>query len=112
MGKKEEAFDLLLSIRKRLSGEPLYLLYTLAFDLGQHKLVTELSGSCFQEFPIPDVSLAAAKSHAKESNVEGALGWLETTLKFGPYQALDLISDTHFDVIREIPTFSQWVKSR
>jgi Zn-dependent protease len=112
LGKKEEAFDLLFSIHKKLSGQSLYLLYKLAFDLGHYKLVTELSGSCFQEFPIPDVSLAAAKSHARESNVEAALGWLETTLKFGPYQALDLIADTHFDAIREIPTFSQWVKSR
>ena len=111
-GKKEEAFQLLLSIRKKLSGEPLYLLYKLSFDLGHYKLVTELSGACFQEFPMPDVSLVAAKSHAQESDVEACLGWLETTLGFGAFHPLDLVSDPHFDLIREIPTFSQWVKSR
>ncbi len=111
LGQKQKALDLLSSRLKNLSGESLYLLHKVSFELERYPLVIEISGPCFQSFPFPDVAERAAKSHAYQEEVEPCLGWLTTTIDLGKEPSLDLVSDPIFDKIRGCPAFSKWVKA-
>lgn len=110
-GNKEKVLDILLSKKKALSGESLYLLHKVAFELARYEIVTEISGACFQSFPFKDVCERAAKSHAQQKEIMPCLGWLETSLDLGAEPSLALISDPIFDSIRESEAFSHWTQS-
>lgn len=111
-GEKQQACDLLLSRKRFLQKSGLYLLQKVAFELGNYSVAANVSGLCFQKFPLLEVSLRAAKSHASQKEMEPCLGWLDTCFSLDASGVVSWISDKTFDPVREEPVFVQWVQKR
>lgn len=96
----EEAYELLLPIRKTLSGENLATFHFLAYMNGDYQTVTEVGNKCFQDNPSADTALINALSYGALSKVEPAIGWLECSLREGLTSVKEAISREEFDSIR------------
>jgi Zn-dependent protease len=111
VGNAQETYDLLLSIRKELSGDALCLLHKAAFERKDYSLVAELSGICFQTWPTADTALRNACAHASLSQITPAIGWLQTAAQEGVKNIPDILQDTCFDPIRSDPSFQHFLSS-
>ena len=86
-GKRQEAYDLLLSIKDHLADESSCLLHELAVEQKNYPLVAELSTRCYQMAPSQKVALSNARAFAylkkrnpqadgfKQRGNTGALPW-------------------------------------
>lgn len=101
----EEAYQLLLPIRKTLSGENLATFHFLAYMNGDYKTVTEVGNKCFQDNPSADTALINALAYGALSRAEPAVGWLECSLREGLTSIKEAISREEFDSIRNDPRF-------
>lgn len=101
----EEAYQLLLPIRKTLSGENLATFHFLAYMNGDYKTVTEIGNKCFQDNPSADTALINALAYGALSRAEPAVGWLECSLREGLTSIKEAISREEFDSIRNDPRF-------
>jgi len=110
-GDKQKAFDILYPEKKNLSSEALQLLHLTAFELQKYDLVHELSGAAFQIEPCVDVALrnALACSHLK--NAQGAIGWLQASMKYGLGNIKEVLKEQGFDPIRDDPKFRSFIDS-
>jgi len=101
----EEAYHLLVPIRKTLAGENLATFHFLAYINGDYKTVTEVGNKCFQDNPSPDTALINALAYGALARAEPAVGWLECSLREGLTSVKEAISREEFDSIRSDPHF-------
>ncbi len=111
MGKKEEAYQLLLPIKKHLEGEARLLLHTIAAEKGDDKLVAELSADCYQFAPRQDVAMRNAKAFARLNQPEPAGGWIQSAWQHGPFDLQHFLRDESFARVRDNPRFREFVDS-
>lgn len=111
MGKPQESYDLLRSIRSELSSDALVLLHRAAFDQKDYPLVVELSGQCFQAWPSADLALRNAYACASLAQAEPAVGWLETAQREGVQNLDEVLTEKCFDIIRQDPSFRNFLES-
>ncbi len=109
-GQKDEAYELLLSVKEDLAEEALCLLHKLAFEHQNYSLVTELSTQCFQTAPSEDVALTNAKAFALQSQAKPAGGWLQTALKMGKQNLDTILKDGAFEQVKNDPNFLHFFK--
>jgi stage IV sporulation protein FB len=101
----EEAYQLLIPLRKTLSGEHLATFHFLAHMNGDYKTVTEIGNKCFQDNPSADTALINALAYGALSSPEPAVGWLECSLREGLTSVKEAISREEFNSIRNDPRF-------
>ncbi len=107
----EEAYRLLLPLRKTLSGENLATFHFLAYMNGDYKTVAEIGNKCFQDNPSADTALINALAFAAMSRVEPAVGWLECSQREGLTSVKEAIGRTEFDQIRNDPHFQSFERT-
>lgn len=104
----EDAYNLLLPIRKTLSGENLSLFHFLAYMNHDFQTVTQIGNRCFQDNPSSDTALLNALSYGSLSKVEPAVGWLECAFREGLTSIKETIGREEFNSIRHDPKFQQF----
>lgn len=107
----EEAYQLLIPIRKTLSGENLATFHFLAYMNGDYETVAEIGNRCYQDNPSVDTALINALAFGALSRAEPAVGWLECALREGLTSVKEAISRKEFDPIREDPRFLSFEQS-
>jgi len=107
----DEAYQLLLPIHQRLSGENLSSFQFLAHMNGDYKMVTEVGSKCYQDNPSYNTALLNAIAYAALEKAEPACGWLDCALREGLPSLSDALSHPEFDAIREDPRFQRFLKN-
>ncbi len=108
-GETQEAYDLLISVKKHLLPESTLLLQKVAFDAKDYKLAAELSGKCFQLAPTADVAIRSAMASAEMQHVKSTIGWLQAALKEGLVNVDAVISKPHFEKVKTDPVFQKFI---
>lgn len=108
-GQREEAYQLLVSVKEHLANDALCLLHTLAAEKGNSELVAQLSAECYQFSPTRDVALCNAKAFARLGQPEPSGGWLQTAWQFGSFNMGELLQDDSFTQVRDDPVFRKFV---
>lgn len=103
-----EAFQHLLPVKSKLSGEGIWLLHQIAFQLGEWNIVKDLSSSAFQAHPYYDTAFINALCYAHLGKVEEALGWLGCSKREGHPNLKEELKRSEFDPIRQDPSFVKW----
>ena len=106
----DEAYQMLLPIHKRLSGENLSSFQFLAHMNGDYEMVTEVGNKCYQDNPSYNTALLNAIAFAALEKPEPACGWLECALREGLPSIKDALSHPEFDAIRDDPRFQKFLK--
>lgn len=110
-GEKKKAYELLLSIKDRLSSDAVLVLHELAFEFNNFDLVVELSSTCYQTFPLQDVALRNAKAFAYLHKPKPAGGWLATALEFGKLDIEKILKESVFQSMLKDSTFKAFIKN-
>jgi len=108
-GKYQEAYDLLLPIKKDLHPEYQFLLLQVTYRLGKWKEAIELGERVFQENPTSEIALINALSYGALGQVRPALGWLKGAIQAGLDDIPKALRRKEFDPIRLLPEFEQFV---
>ena len=101
----KEAYELLLPLKKNLTGDSLSLFHFLAYMNGDFHIVLDMSNKCFQENPTYDTALINALACGALIKAEAAVGWLECALREGLPSVDQAIKREEFDSIRADPRF-------
>jgi stage IV sporulation protein FB len=109
-GQIKDTYDLLNGIREELSGDALCLLHKVAFEQKDFPLVTELAGTCFQNWPTAETALRNAFAHAQLHQAVPSVGWLQTAINEGVSNIKEIVADPAFDSIRQDPSFQEMLK--
>jgi stage IV sporulation protein FB len=110
-GRSQDAYDLLMPLRPKLTADALLLLHHLAYQLKDYSLVIELSADTFQIEPCMDVALHNALACASQNHADAATGWLRTSIKHGLQDVQKIVQNEAFDPIRNDPTFLSFLKA-
>jgi len=107
----KEAYDLLLPMKKNLSGDSLALFHFLAYMNEDFQTVLDISGKCYQENPSYDTALINALACGALVKAEAAVGWLECALREGLPSIDQAIKREEFDPIRQDSHFLAFQKA-
>ena len=107
----EEAYQLLVPIKKTLSGDTLALFHFLAYMNGDFQMVIQIGNKCFQDNPSYDTALINALAYGALAKAEPAVGWLECALREGLPSVGKVINREEFDPIRLDPHFRSFQQS-
>ncbi len=107
----EEAYQLLVPIKKTLSGDTLALFHFLAYMNGDFQMVIQIGNKCFQDNPSYDTALINALAYGALAKAEPAVGWLECALREGLPSVGKVINREEFDPIRLDPHFRSFKQS-
>jgi stage IV sporulation protein FB len=105
------AYDLLIPIKKNLSGESLALFHFLAYMNEDFKTVFDISNKCYQENPSYDTALINALACGALVKAEAAIGWLECSLREGLPSIEQALKREEFDPIRQDQRFLVFERS-
>jgi len=108
-GKREAAYELLLSCKDQLENPATCFLHQLADEHGNHALVAELSAECYQLAPTQDVALRNARAFAALKQAQPAGGWLQTAWQHGSFPLQELLLKEPFAALCSDPVFRQFV---
>ncbi len=101
-------YDLLIPAKEDLSPPACLLLHKAAFEKKDFELVLALGAQVFQEVPEAEVAINNAIAAAALSQVEPAIGWLQSAQDRGLTNLKDVIQNPAFDSIRETPEFKDF----
>lgn len=108
-GKRKEAYDLLLPIKKYLADDSLAILHQLAAEQKNYPLVAELSSACYQILPSQQMALNNARAFASLNQPKHAGGWLQTAWQEGSFDLLTLLNEEVFQSVKDHPDFKQFI---
>lgn len=106
----KEAYELLLPVRKNLTGEGLVLLHFLASKNQDNEMVARVGNEVFQANPTAETALRNAYAYGALGQVEPAVGWLECALRQGLTSVDEILQKPEFDPIRHEKRFQNLAK--
>ncbi|MBF8262920.1 MAG: hypothetical protein HW387_585 [Parachlamydiales bacterium] len=109
LGKRREAYDLLLPSLDQLEEPARLLLHQLSFEHGNYRMVADLSADCYQLRPTQAVAILNARAFACLNQPKPAGGWLQTAWQLGPFDVNALVSEKTFDSVRDDAEFRSFV---
>jgi Zn-dependent protease len=109
-GRKNDAYDLLLSIENTLADESKVLLHELASDRQNWPLVVKLSTECYQLAPSQQIALNNARGFAHLHQPKPAGGWLQTAYGEGPFNLEKVLNEEAFQGIKQDPDFQHFIQ--
>lgn len=107
----KEGYEILLPIKKTLSGESLTLFQYLAFANEDYETVTHIASECFQVSPSYETAILNALSHGALNQAEPAVGWLDCALREGLTNVESTLQRKELDPIRQHPRFQEFLQS-
>jgi len=108
MNKAEQAYELLLPLKKDLTNESLALLHEVAFKRKDYQTVSELSDKVYQHSPSYETALMNAIAFGQLGSSQPAVGWLECSIRDGLPSIKETISLKDFDPVRHDPQFKKF----
>lgn len=99
-GRIREGLNMLLSVRKQLDPEGLYLLHQLAFTLNDWSTTVEVGKQVFEHYPTYQVALINATAYAEMQQDRQAIGWLKGAVREGLPDLQEAMNRPCFDRIR------------
>ncbi|MBI5346732.1 MAG: M50 family metallopeptidase [Chlamydiae bacterium] len=105
-----QSYNLLLSIKDKLTDEAACLLHKLAFEEKNYELVTELGSNCYKYLPTEEVALNNARAYGELKQPTFAGGWLQTAHEYGHVNFEEIILEKFFDNVRESEEFKVFIK--
>jgi hypothetical protein len=108
-GKRQEAYEILLPIKKELEDPARCLLHQLASEQKNYALVAELSADCYQFASTQEAALRNARAFAALNQPEPAGGWLQTAWQHGPFDLKALLNEDTFAGVRNDLSFRRFV---
>jgi len=103
----QEAYDLLLPLKKTLEGSALTLLQRLAYHFKDWKQILEIGDRCYQESPNYQTAIYNAVANAALRNARPAIGWMLCAKQEGAPNLEETLKLPVFDDIRNDPAFQQ-----
>lgn len=107
----KEAYELLVPIKKTLSGEHLSLFHFLAYVNGDYEVVLEVGNKCFQDNPSYDTALINSLAFAMTRKPEPSVGWLECAVREGLPNPHETLRREEYDSVRSDPKFKEFEQS-
>lgn len=107
----KKVYELLQPIYKDISPLELVMLQDAASEMGDHKLVSNISGECYQMVPSPEIALRAAKAAAAQHEEEATVGWLSAARDQGVENVDEFIADPAFDPVRNEKRFTHFTET-
>jgi len=107
-GKHQEAYEMLLPIKKHLADDSLCLLHQLAEEQKNYPLVVELSANCFQVAPSQEMALRNARACAHLKQPKPAGGWLQTAWQYGTFDLQKALNEEEFQALKNDPDFREF----
>lgn len=103
--RRDEAYDLLLSIKDDLADDARALLHQLAAEKENSALVAELSAECYQYAPTRETALRNARAFAALGQPVPAGGWIQTAWQHGGIDLPALLDEPVFQSVKNNPSF-------
>lgn len=104
-GQYKEAYELLSSVKGKMSPDYLKNLLFLAYKTNDYSKAVKLGAEAFQEAPDYEVALITAYCHALLGEVKPAVGWLQCALREGAPDFQEILKKADFNSIRQDPLF-------
>jgi Zn-dependent protease len=108
-GKRQEAYDLLLPIKRHLADDSLCILHELAAEQKNYPLVVELATEVYQVAPSQQMALRNARAFAYQQKARPAGGWLQTAWQFGGLNLSAILQEPEFQMLKSNPEFKEFV---
>lgn len=108
-GRFQEAYDLLMPIKRDLHPEYQFLLLQATFRLGKWEEAIKLGEKLFKEDPSAETALINALCYGVLGRATPALGWLKGAVKAGLEDIPRALRRKEFDPIRLSPEFQQFL---
>lgn len=108
-GNSQEAFDLLMSLKNKLSPDALNLAHQLACKLGNWQKTIDLGNRLYQLIPNYEIAIRNAIAYAALNQVQPALGWLQRAQRDGVPNLHAVVKRPEFDTLRFNPSFQDWI---
>lgn len=107
---RKKTYELLVSIKDKITDEGICLLHELAFEEENFKLVKELSASSYKLSPTMEIALKNAKAFAVLKEAKPSGGWLKTAALFNKLDVDKVLSEKYFDDVKNDPAFKHFFK--
>lgn len=108
-GKRQEAYDLLLPIKRHLADDSLCILHELAAEQKNYPLVVELATEVYQVAPSQQMALRNARAFASQKKARPAGGWLQTAWQYGGLNLSAILQEEEFQMLKSNPEFKEFV---
>lgn len=110
-GRFQEAFDLLVPIKKSLAPDYLFLLAQTAFRLHRWKDAIHWGEEVFQDAPSSEMALMCSLSYAALGEAKSSIGWLNAAIQAGLENISSAIQKEEFDCIRLTAEFQAFLQT-
>lgn len=110
--KYQEAYELLSSLGKNLTGDNLSLFHFLAYMSGDYETAVKVANQSFQNKPSYEVALINAFCYAALKQPQPSIGWLECAVREGLPSPKETLQKKEFDPIRHDPQFKEYVATQ
>jgi Zn-dependent protease len=107
-GRFKEAYELLLPLKSKLSGQALQLLQRLAYRIGNWNEAIALGDLAYRYQPSSETALISALCYGILGQATPAVGWLQCAAKEGLPHVRDVIGQMEFNAIRDDPLFQKF----
>ncbi|MBM3207479.1 MAG: stage IV sporulation protein FB [Chlamydiae bacterium] len=104
-----KTYELLKNIKNDLAPDASCLLHKAAFEEKDYTLVVEIGSECYKNIPTADIALRNAYAHAGLKQVDASIGWMETAIRDGLENVIEITSLPIFDSIRNETLFVNWI---
>jgi stage IV sporulation protein FB len=108
-GKREESYNLLLSIKDHLADDSLCLLHELAAEHQNWAVVRELAVPCYQMAQSGKAALNNARAFAESGEAKPAGGWLQTAWQSGGVDVSHVLKEELFLKVKDEPDFKDFI---
>ena len=109
-GNSKEAFNILVSVKKKLPKDAFPLLHRLAGENRDFTTVSEVANETFRLEPSAEVAFTNAKSCGYFGDVRATIGWLECAMREDMEITEELLEDDVFKSVEENSDFIDFKK--
>lgn len=99
------AYNILTKLGEDISDNAVCLLYNVAYQKKDFKMVCSLSDRCYKIMPTEIMALNNARAFAYFNDSESAGGWLSAALEFGNIKLDEVVQEELFKNVKGTPEF-------
>ncbi len=107
-GDYKTAYDILLPLKNKLDSASLQMLQYLAYRNHDRKEAIQLGNQIFNETPNYETAFINAMCYAELAQPKPAVGWLESSVRYGMPHLDAILSKSEFDAIRDSAPFQEF----
>lgn len=111
-GDLKQAYELIVSLDKRISPGGLNLLHQLAFELKQWEEAASIGDKAYKNRPNYQTAFINAVANAALGKVKPAIGWVQCAINDGLPRPREVLAGKDFDAIRNDPVFRAFLEEQ